>query len=85
MHVQSCCFERFFTSFFELEHERTLFGLFYVQVHVRRAPFLKANLSRENPFLMRFFFTIGFLIPQITILKRILGGFLIKISSYENG
>ena len=42
------------------------------------------NFSREKAFLMRFFFTIGFLIAQISILKRIWGGFLIKLSSSEN-
>ncbi len=42
------------------------------------------NFSRENAFLMRFFFTIRFLIAQISNLKRIWGGFLIKLSSSEN-
>ena len=42
------------------------------------------NFSREKAFLMRFFFTIGFLRAQISILKCIWGGFHMKLSSSEN-
>jgi len=43
MYVQSSCFELFFHDFFELEHERTLFGHFSIYNPGRLVPFSKAN------------------------------------------